>query len=188
MPTALNPIRFVGKPMKKYADQSGFTLIELLTTLCIAAVLITLSAPSFIHFIQQIRLTNACNALVSSMNLARAEAIKRNARVDLIAQNGSWKNGWMIAADQQQIFVHEALHSDIKVDSTFPNKTKPSIAYNGTGRTRADSSSYAPHSGTLRLSLGDNSRLIVVNFLGRIRVCNPTTAPANTCVSAALNE
>lgn len=177
--------------MNKFKEarwQSGFTFAELLTALCIAAILIALSAPTFIHFIQQIRLINASNALVSSMNLARMEAIKRNGRVDLIAHNGSWKNGWMIAADNQPIFNHEALPDDIQIDSTFPNKTKPSIAYNGTGRTRSERTSYASRSGTIRLSLGDNSRRIVVNFLGRVRVCNPATAPAKTCVSAALDD
>lgn len=156
--------------------------------LTIVVALAAFSAPTFTHFIQQIRLTNATNALQSSMNLARMEAIKRNGRVDLIAHNKSWKNGWMITADNQQIFNHEALHSDIHIDSTFPNKENPSIAYNGTGRTRSDKSSYASQSGKIRLSLGDNSRLIVVNFLGRIRVCNPAIAPQRTCVSTALDD
>jgi len=163
---------------------SGFTLTELLIALSIAAILIAFAAPTFNDFIQQTRLINATNALHSAMNLARMEAIKRNGRVDLIAHNGSWKNGWMIVVNNQPIFNHEALHSDIHVNSNFTRKTKTYIAYNGTGQTRTDAYSNRSQSGSIRLSIGNNSRLIVVNFLGRIRICNPTTAPKGTCTSA----
>lgn len=173
---------------KKPTWQTGFTLVELIIALSIAAVLITGIAPAFNNFIQQTRLINATNALHNAMNLARMEAIKRNGRVDLIARDDSWKNGWMIVADNQPIFHHEALHNDIHIDSTFKNKKKSAIAYNGTGRTRTDTNSNSPQIGTLRLSIGKNSRLIVVNFLGRVRVCNPATAPAGTCTFATSEE
>jgi type IV fimbrial biogenesis protein FimT len=169
-------------------QQLGFTLPELIVTLAIAAILMTLVVPAFTNFTQQTRLIVTTNELVSAMNLARMEAIKRNGRVDLIAHNGSWKNGWKITADNQIIFNHEALHEDIRIDSTFPNKTKPYIAYSGTGRTRTDANSHAALSGTLRISIGDHVRLIVVNFLGRIRTCNPATEAKNKCSSAALEE
>jgi len=168
--------------------QTGFTLVELIIALSIAAVLITCIAPTFNNFIQQTRLTNATNALHNAMNLARMEAIKRNGRVDLIAHNGSWENGWVIVADNQTIFKHEALHKDIRIDSTFKNKKKSSIAYNGTGHTRTDTNSNSPQSGTLRLSIGKNARLIAVNFLGRVKVCNPATAGVGTCSIAAQEE
>ena len=167
--------------------QSGFTLVELIVALAIVAVLITGIAPAFNNFIQQIRLINATNALHYAMNLARMEAIKRNGRVDLIAHNGSWKNGWVIVADNESIFSHEALHNDIRIDSTFKNKKKSAIAYNGSGHTRTDTNNNSPQFGTLRLSIGKNSRLIAVNFLGRIKVCNPATAAAGTC-SIATSE
>lgn len=122
------------------------------------------------------------------MNLARMEAIKRNGRVDLIARNGSWKNGWMIVVNNQPIFHHEALHKDIDVDSKFTDTTKAYIAYNGTGRPRTDANSNRPQFGSIRLSIGNNSRLIVVNFLGRIKTCNPATAPKGTCTSATSSE
>ena len=171
--------------LKKLTWQTGFTLIELIIALSIAAMLIAGAAPAFNNFIQQTRLTNATNALHNAMNLTRMEAIKRNGRADLIAHNGSWKNGWVIIADNQLIFSHEALHNDIQIHSTFKNKKKSAIAYNGSGRTRTDTNNNSPQTGTLRLSIGKNSRLIAVNFLGRIRVCNPATAPKGTCTIAA---
>lgn len=166
---------------KQQAQQTGFTLTEFLITLSIAAILITLVAPSFNNLIQQARLTIATNELISAINLTRIEAIKRNGRVDLIAHDSNWKNGWIITANDQTIFHHEALHKDINVDSNFTSNTKAYIAYNGSGRTRTDANSYTSQSGSIRLSIGKYSRLIVVNFLGRVRVCNPITETARTC-------
>lgn len=169
-------------------NETGFTLVELLITFAIAAILIGIAAPGFQNFIQQVRLTTATNALHTAMNLARMEAIKRNGRVDLIAYGESWKNGWMITAGGQQIINHEALHDDINVSSTFTHNTMPYITYNGTGRTRTATSTNTPQVGTIRLSIGNNSRLIIVNFLGRVRVCNPAAAQTNTCVNTTVDK
>lgn len=169
---------------QRLAQQTGFTLAELTIAMSVAAVFIALAAPPFTHFIQQARLTIATNELISAMNLARMEAIKRNSRVDLIANNNNWKNGWIIKTDDQTIYNHEPLHHDIYVESKLTSKSKIYIAYNGTGRTRTDTSNYTAQSGNILLSIGEYSRLIVINFLGRIRVCNPVTESDKTCSTA----
>lgn len=166
------------------AKLSGFTLIELTITLFIAITLIAFVVPSFSEFTQQTRLTMATHDLHSAMNLARTEAIKRNGRVDLIANDGNWRNGWKIVAEDEQLYNHEPLHKDISVRSTFLDKTKQYIAYNGTGRTRSDKSTEAPMSGTISLSIGKHSRILAVNFMGRVRACNPATA--RSCVDPTL--
>ncbi len=172
--------------LKRKSFQTGFTLIELVITLAIVALLISLAAPAFSDFIRQTRLINATRALHDAMNLARMESIKRNGQVDLIAHEDNWKNGWVMKADNQIIFNHDALYKDIAIVSTFREK-KAAIAYNGTGHTRTESSTTGTTSGTLRLSLGKHSRLIVVNFLGRVRVCNPAHTP-RTCVISAPEQ
>lgn len=57
----------------------GFTLIELMVTTFVAAILITIAIPSFQHIIASKRLTTTANKLVGALNMARMEAIKRNA-------------------------------------------------------------------------------------------------------------
>jgi type IV fimbrial biogenesis protein FimT len=153
----------------------GFTMVELMMTLIIAVILTGLAVPGFGNFIQQMRLSAAVGELRNAMNLARTEAIKRNGKVDLIAIDGNWVNGWVIrSADNDQILTHERLHKEFKLSGKFTDGEQH-IAYNGTGHTRTKNSSAASQSGHIQVTLGDNSRLIVVNFLGRVRICNPAT-------------
>jgi len=61
----------------------GFSLIELITTLSIASILLALGIPSFQTLIQNNRMTATINTIVSHLNMARSEAIKRGVRVVL---------------------------------------------------------------------------------------------------------
>jgi type IV fimbrial biogenesis protein FimT len=83
----------------------GFTLIELVVTIAVGGILVALAVPSFTTFIQNSRLTAQTNSLVSSLDYARSEAIKRDAAVSVCATdagattcNGSatWSTGWIV--------------------------------------------------------------------------------------------
>jgi type IV fimbrial biogenesis protein FimT len=83
--------------------QHGFSLIELMVTIAIAAILLAIAAPSFDSVAQSMKLTSYANSLVASIQLARSEAIKRNAVVSLcVSSNGStcetggWEQGWIV--------------------------------------------------------------------------------------------
>ncbi len=85
---------------------TGFTLIELLMTLVIASIIVTLAVPSFTETIRNNRLTAQTNDLVSSINLARTEAVKRRSDVTVCpsANQSScsatgWQNGWIVLDD-----------------------------------------------------------------------------------------
>lgn len=76
-----------------WRDQRGFTLVELLITLAVAVVLIMIAVPSFRAITLSSKLTTTANDMVASLNIARMEAIKRNANIqfcsDLAANNTS---------------------------------------------------------------------------------------------------
>ncbi len=76
----------------------GFTLVELMVTLAVAAILLSMAVPSFTNTIKNNRLTTQANDLISSLNYARSEAIRRGASVTVETSDGSanWHNGWTI--------------------------------------------------------------------------------------------
>jgi type IV fimbrial biogenesis protein FimT len=71
--------------------ERGFTLVELMITMAVALVLIMIAVPSFKNITLSNKLTTTANDLVGSINLARMEAIRRNASTQLCgdASNGS---------------------------------------------------------------------------------------------------
>lgn len=81
----------------------GFTLIELLVTLAVAAILLGIAMPAFSSFVQNSRLSTEANTLVYDMNLARSEAVKLDATVEVCASadhatcnSMSWTDGWIV--------------------------------------------------------------------------------------------
>lgn len=85
----------------------GFTLIELMITLLLAAIILTLGVPNFRNIILNNRAATQSNELVTAMNLARSEAVKRGARVSLCPSTDQatctggtdWANGWIVFLD-----------------------------------------------------------------------------------------
>jgi type IV fimbrial biogenesis protein FimT len=61
----------------------GFTLIELMVGVAVLAIALGVGVPSMSEFIKNSRLAAHTNDLLTSLHLARTEAIKRNARVTL---------------------------------------------------------------------------------------------------------
>ena len=62
-------------------QQRGVTLLELVVVIAIVAIFATMAVPSLTTFVRDNQLTSARMQLVSDLNLARGEAIKRNTRV-----------------------------------------------------------------------------------------------------------
>jgi type IV fimbrial biogenesis protein FimT len=63
------------------ALQRGVTLIELMIGMAILAVLLFLAVPSFTIFLQNQQIRNAGESILQGLNLARAEALRRNSPV-----------------------------------------------------------------------------------------------------------
>lgn len=85
---------------------SGFTLVELMITLALMGILLAVAVPSFQSIAHANRLSAGANDIVLGIQLARSEAIRRNARVVFCPSNdgttctnsAAW-TGWMVATD-----------------------------------------------------------------------------------------
>lgn len=56
----------------------GFTLVELMIAVAVAAVLLVIAVPNFRNTILSNKLTSTANDIVTALNVARMEAVKRN--------------------------------------------------------------------------------------------------------------
>jgi len=95
---------------------AGFTLIELMVAIFISAIVLTMAVPSFTATVQNNRVTAQVNDFVSTLNLARSEAIKRGARVTVCksadgsscdASSTGWEQGWIVFVDSDGDETHD---------------------------------------------------------------------------------
>ncbi len=91
------------------AKSRGFTLVELMITVAIAVILAAIALPNYREFMARMAVTENTNDLIGSLNVARAEAVKRGRPAAVIANGGNWSNGW-------QVVVAKA--SDATIDYT----------------------------------------------------------------------
>ena len=84
----------------------GFSLIELLIVIAILGILLALSMPSFQDTIESANTNTQVKVMLTTLNLARSEAIKRRQDVSICASStgadcdaGNWTEGWMVFVD-----------------------------------------------------------------------------------------
>jgi type IV fimbrial biogenesis protein FimT len=65
--------------------QAGFNLLELLVTMLVVGIVLGFGVPSFMQFQRNNAMTSMANDLVSSVYLARTEAVKRQVPVTMCA-------------------------------------------------------------------------------------------------------
>jgi len=72
------------RPVLSAFPQRGFTMVELLVGITILAMLLALGAPAMGTYMQNSKLGSAASSYTSGAQLARAEAIRRNVRTELV--------------------------------------------------------------------------------------------------------
>ncbi len=65
----------------------GFTMIELVVALAIMAMLMAAAVPAYSGFVASTKIRNAAEAFYNAAQRARAEAVRRNAAVELVLTN-----------------------------------------------------------------------------------------------------
>ena len=184
---------------------AGFTLVELMVTIVVLAILLAIGIPSFASLIASNRLTSATNELIASLQAARTEALRRNARVTVCpaapnanACSGAWRDGWMAFVDQTPgnapapesandiLFRGGPLPTGIVVVANAPLSSY--VSFTADGMSKQLNGDFL--SGTLRVCststvLTDDRRARHLDLIGSggIVLTTPLTGVPSTCPS-----
>lgn len=156
----------------------GFSLVELIVTLVVLSIVTAVSVPLITSVVNASRITGGANELLTGIQLARMEAIRRNVRTSICqstdglncSNSADWR-GWVVFADLNNNNLADAnervgvgrIEAPLLVRSSS-NITNSRITF------RADGMAY---SGNTLLN-------------GNIRVCLPTTNPATNARNVNL--
>ena len=84
---------------------SGFTLMELIIVVAIIGVIGVFAVPAFVSFVENNRIKTQSSEFLSSLALARIEAVKRSIPVVVCpgttsgCSGSAWEDGWVVFAD-----------------------------------------------------------------------------------------
>jgi type IV fimbrial biogenesis protein FimT len=178
---------------QRASTRPGFTLLELMIVLAILSILFASALPELSNMLAGRQLRSVSADLLAAINDTRSQAIARRRVVTLLAQNGSWQQGWLIVIDananrspdegEAVLFRHMPPSGRLLVRARFTDNTAPAyISYNAAGRSCRAAHPNAANFGTITLELAGAQRNIKINMQGRARLCDPALEPA-TCAS-----
>jgi type IV fimbrial biogenesis protein FimT len=164
----------------------GFTLIELMIVLVIFGIVLVLAVPGFSSIFLSARLSNYATELVSTVYLARGEAIKRNAPVTLCASEdgvacsdtNDWGQGWIVLDTNDVVLkAHAEVASGFSITTTNNAHT---MIFDGAGLV--DGAVPPPY--VFRIcrgmpSVGHQERSVSINRIGKASVETTTNGSCN---------
>lgn len=171
----------------------GFTIVELMVVLVIVALLALLAAPSLVEFKRNSELNAATNQLLSSVNAARTEAMRRGTRAGLVPfVADDWTRGWRVFVDADldgQLSAGDPTILEQELPPGGPLQIGGSgtaadaggkyLLFDGSGYARTRGGAFSPSTLSIRRRdtlQADASRMVKVARTGRVRSCRPGTS------------
>ncbi len=182
--------------MKSRRNQQGLTLVEIAVTLTIAAVLYMQAVPTFTTWIGNAQTRTAAESILNGLQLARAEAIRRNRMVQFVVTDGnssSWLVGCANPVDDGtpgvddpgdclgMIQSHAALENSAHPQLTPVPAAATSITFDSLGRVTGniDGSPTANSIDIANPVIATNDRRVLrlaLGAAGDVRMCDPSIA------------
>jgi type IV fimbrial biogenesis protein FimT len=167
--------------------QAGYTLVELLVVVALGSIVLSIAVPSMTAMLTAQRSNAAGSSFLASLNLARVEAIKRNARVVLCKSSGGvscdltggWNQGRItfhdvnnnaaLDADEQLIERHGAMPDGLSL--TGNSQVANYVSYSASGSAKLVSGAFQAGTFTFCLTPASSAEVqqIVLSSTGRAR-------------------
>ena len=175
---------------KKTSRIKGFTIVELMVTIAIAAILLSVAAPSYTTFIRNSQLSDAVGEFMAAVNAARGNAIKQGINTYLVPTTGTdWSTGWYVFADGNWDGVYTANDpKDVLImQSPAPNSiltvatpsadslTNGYLLFNGSGYPKKKLPDTGFATGQIVMANTGRSTTVMISNTGRVRSCKTNT-------------
>jgi len=163
---------------------TGFTLIELVTVVTILSIMIFLALPNFNVWLQNTQIRTAGEAILNGLQLARAEAVRRNVNVELRMDLSS---GWTARLPDTGEVIQTRLAGEGSSAAlvTITPLGANTVTFNSLGTIAANANGSNPVSefkiDSISLAATDSRELcILIRTGGNIRMCDPQVASTDT--------
>ena len=181
----------------------GFSLVELMVGIAIFSILAALAAPSFATWIVSAKIRTTAESIQAGLQLARAEAVKRNTGVRFQLMDstdnscGLSINGphWVVSIDEAQsqcgttksdtapYIIQLRNGAEGSGNNTLIAADQPSVNFNGMGRLSSASSPMTINISSSTTGLGCGTvRCLRIKVIGagQIRMCDPALPATDT--------
>lgn len=167
------PLQFMRQLAQARAMHRGVTLIELMVGVTIVAILLAFGLPSFSTWIQNSQIRTAAESVQNGLQLARAEAVRRNADVQFALAGTNWTVGCATATAncpasiQARSGTEGSAYAAVASSEVLPSGAPVAspvftgtVIFNGLGRVNPAS-----------LGAGNNASFLVSNIQGNCVAC-----------------
>jgi len=156
----------------------GFTLIELMIAIAVLAILLAVGVPSFQTWMLNTRIRTTADAMQNGLQLARAEAVRRNERVRFVL---SGNTGWIVQTDGgTQIQARPSAEGSSNVTVTVTPANATTVTFNSLGIVTSNTDATASITQldvdvpTTILAASQSRELrVAITSGGQVRMCDP---------------
>ena len=167
--------------------QRGISLIEPMIAIAVLAILLAMAVPAASDFLKNQRIRTAAEALQNGLQMARAEAVRRNTNVQFVLGTGTtWSV--QLASDSSELQARTGEEGTAGVILTTAPAAATTVTFDGLGRraaANADASLVLTRISvdldSAVLAAADTRDLrIDIKLGGEVRMCDPNPTVNST--------
>lgn len=178
----------------------GVSLVELMIAMVVVGILLAAGIPAFSTWIQNTRIRTTAESIQNGMQLARAEAVRRNVLVQF-SRGGGTSSGWTVGCTTPVDLNGDGIEDPGDCPATIQARpasegstnvnvsaTQDVVVFNGLGRANTNPSTIPPppvittieitypSGGACALAGPMRCLRIVVSSGGQVRMCDPAVS------------